>query len=87
MSKRHWYRVHAKNFACNRHPKQPIGLADALSEHVGMSLVNTRHLIDRLRHLSTCLGEPEQLTLYRLQQGSRQLDGSTPVIGDGSVFE
>ncbi len=67
-----WYKVTARNFACNDHPRQPAGLADELAEYTGMTVGNARHVIDRLRHLSHCLSEPESLTLFRLQPGTKQ---------------
>jgi len=72
LSSRHWYASSARNFICNDHPRQPKELAVELSEFTGMSQINTRHLIDKLRHLSHCLKEPESLTLFRLQQGANQ---------------
>lgn len=71
MSK-HWYTTSARNFACNQHPKQPTGLAAAVGEYTGISLGNAAHVLDRLLHLSTCLEEPEEITLLRLQQGKNQ---------------
>lgn len=68
-----WYKATARNYACNEHPRQPPELADELALYTGMSIGNTRHLIDRLRHLTTCNAEPETLTLFRLQPGRNQI--------------
>lgn len=72
MSSQDWYKPRAADYQCNQHPKILRELSRNLAIHTGMTEENTKHLIDRLRHLSTCCREPEQITLMRLHPGVKQ---------------
>lgn len=67
-----WYKVRAENFACNQHPRASKVLVKSFAEHLCISEIQARHLLDRLRHLAYCLDEPDAITLLRLQPGTKQ---------------
>src|SRR3990172_3851628 len=68
-----WFKPSSSGLTCNQHPKPPRELVKLLSAHTGLTIENTRHALDRMRHLTTCCREPDQLTLLRLHPGSRQV--------------
>lgn len=70
---RHWYKTTAKNFDCNDHPTMPKQLWILFADYTGIPVAESKHFIDRLRHLSHCLEEPALLTLKRLEPGKNQL--------------
>jgi hypothetical protein len=68
----YWYEPSAKDYACNQHPQPKRSLVKALAIHTHISESEVAHIIDRLRHLGYCLGEPSAITLRRLQAGKNQ---------------
>lgn len=84
MSANDWYKPHAKNYQCNQHPRIPKSFSKEFSEVTGISRENSPHVIDRLRHLASCLKEPEEITLLRLQQGKNQ---KPRVLVNGTMIE
>jgi hypothetical protein len=76
-----WYKPHASNFACNQHPGPPNSLVKLVAEYTHIAEIDVRHMLDRLRHLGYCIGEPGAMTLLRLQPGPRQ------VVKDRSVAD
>jgi len=69
---RNWYKPRASDLTCSDHPKPSKSLIKAVSTHTHLSELTSAHVLDRLLHLSHCLGEPETMTLYRLQPGKNQ---------------
>ena len=69
---RNWYKVRSADLSCNKHPNPAKSLVKAFSKHTHISERSSSDILDRLLHLAHCLGEPETLTLYRLQPGKNQ---------------
>lgn len=84
MSKQ-WYAVRANNFSCNDHDGPPRELVTLLAAYTHLSIENTPHIIERLRHLAKCLNELEAITLLRLQQGKHQSKRGEQ--GDGDEYD
>lgn len=68
----YWFEPSPHDFDCKQHPQPKRALVKALAIHTHLPEAEIVNVIDRLRHLSYCLGEPSVITLRRLQAGKFQ---------------
>lgn len=77
----HWFEPSPKDYSCNQHPPPKRALVKAFAIHTGITESDSANVLDRLRHLSHCLGEPSVITLRRLQAGKYQKPVARDALG------
>lgn len=77
-----WYKTSSANLACTEHPGPSKELIKAVTEYTGLAQCDAEHVLDRVRHLARCLGEPPAITLLRLQPGSNQEPRVLPSVDE-----